>query len=169
VTRVLRPTVDGANGAVASTPAAAGLIQLLGGARTHGVALASDETAAMARLYGYVKEQPHEKPPPPAPPQRDAFKTTWAYEEAVSKHKTALQQHAAWQDPRPFHQAGSDRNMLREAGNDGLRMVAWIARYLAPGEDPVRTLVQLAIAAGYDVDPVDVDWAEDDSTEEEAQ
>jgi len=58
-----------------------------------------------------------------------------------------------------FTQAGTDRNVMRHAEFDGLRMVAWLAQYVEPGQDPLRTLVQLAVEAGIDVTPEDVDWA----------
>lgn len=58
-----------------------------------------------------------------------------------------------------FIQAGTDRNVMRLAEFDGLRMMAWLAQYVEPGQDPLRTLVQLAIEAGIDVMPEDVDWA----------
>jgi hypothetical protein len=60
-----------------------------------------------------------------------------------------------------FVQAGTDRNVMRHAEFDGLRMMAWLAQYVEPGQDPLRTLVQLAIEAGIDVMPEDVDWATD--------
>jgi predicted NAD/FAD-dependent oxidoreductase len=44
--------------------------------------------------------------------------------------------------------------------SDGLRLVAWLARYVEPGKDPLRTLVELACQAGWDVDPIDMGWAQ---------
>lgn len=61
---------------------------------------------------------------------------------------------------RELLQAGADRNVLRHAQADGLRLVAWLARYVEPGKDPLRTLVELACQAGWDVDPIDVGWAQ---------
>lgn len=61
---------------------------------------------------------------------------------------------------RQFQQAGADRNAARHAAADGLRLLAWLARYVDTGEDPLRTLVQLAVDAGLDVDPEDVEWSE---------
>lgn len=60
---------------------------------------------------------------------------------------------------REFMQAGADRNALRRAEADGLRLVAWLARYVPSGEDPLKTLIQVASDAGFDVDPEDFDWA----------
>ena len=60
-------------------------------------------------------------------------------------------------------QAGADRNAMRHASCDGLRMLAWLAKYVPAGEDPVKTLVQFAVSAGCDVDPEDIEW----STEED--
>lgn len=68
-----------------------------------------------------------------------------------------------------FMQAGADRNMFRHASSDGLRMVAWIAKYCEPEEDPVKVLIRMASDAGLDVDPSDFSWAsgEEDADAEE--
>lgn len=44
----------------------------------------------------------------------------------------------------------------------------WLAKYVPPGEDPLRHLVQLAVNAGWDVDPEDVEWAETEEAEDAA-
>lgn len=63
-------------------------------------------------------------------------------------------------------QAGEARYDLRMAQTDGLRMLAWLARYVEPGDDPVKVLVHLAVKAGWDVPPEDVAWSEEDAEEE---
>ena len=57
-------------------------------------------------------------------------------------------------------QAGADRNMFRHAEHDGLRLLAWLAKWVEPGTDPLKVLVQVAVAAGWNVDPEDAEWAE---------
>ncbi len=69
---------------------------------------------------------------------------------------------------RAFAQAGADRNAIRHAEADGLRLLAWIAKFAPVGEDPIKTVVQMAVAAGFDVDPEDVEWAEDAAEDLEA-
>jgi len=65
-------------------------------------------------------------------------------------------------------QAGADRNLFRHAEVDGLRIVAWFAKYLEPGEDPLRWLIQrLAEVGAYDLDPNDVEWANGEEPEED--
>lgn len=59
-------------------------------------------------------------------------------------------------------QAGADRNVVRHAECDGLRMLAWIARYVEPNGDPMKTLIQMAVDAGFDVADADAEWAEAD-------
>lgn len=61
-------------------------------------------------------------------------------------------------------QAGEARHDLRMAETDGLRMLAWLARYVEPGEDPVKVLVHLAAKAGWDVSAEDVAWSEEGPT-----
>ena len=57
----------------------------------------------------------------------------------------------------PLHQAGDFRNLMRHASHDGLRLVAYMARHMERGQDPVRFLGQLLLEAGFDV-PNDVEW-----------
>lgn len=161
-----RPTTNGAHGSLTTTPIAATMIALLGGIRHGGVALSQDEFKAVQRLYGFVPEGPNAKPPPPAAPQREAFRTAYDYEAAVGRYKDALKAHANWKDPQAFMQAGADVNALRHAEADGLRLLAWLARHLQTGDDPVQVLVQMAIDAGWDVDPSDVTWAQGDDDEQ---
>lgn len=47
--------------------------------------------------------------------------------------------------------AGDIRNLMRYADIDGLRVMAFLSRYLEPGEDPVRLLQNALSDAGYDV------------------
>lgn len=154
-----RPT--GGNGSFVTTPMAATMLELLGGGCTVGsVVLSTSEFDRVRRLYGYEVEQPTPRPAPPAPPVRVEFTTSLEYEAAVRAHEAALKTHAKWQDPLSLMQAGADRNAIRHAECDGLRLLAWIAKYVSPGEDPLKHLIQLAVDAGWDVDPSDAEWAE---------
>lgn len=155
-----RPTNDGFNGSYVTTPTAAEVMLLLGAGTVAGsVALTRDEFAAINRLYGYTAEPATNKPPRPEPPPPGAdWQKRQQYEEAVRAWNK-------WQDPRPHMQAGADRNAIRHAECDGLRMLAWIAKRLSPGEDPVKALVRLAVDAGWDVDPSDVEWSESEDEE----
>jgi hypothetical protein len=126
------------------------MVKLLGGFDSQGVTITQGQYLALQKLYGYHKEEPDPnwKAPPPPPPRK------------------------AWEAPRRplpepkndghiMLQAGADRNMFREAERDGLRIVAWLAKHADPGEDPLKTVVQMAIESGWDVDPEDVDWIEE--------
>jgi hypothetical protein len=135
------------------------MLQLLGGAKHGGVTLTSDEFNAVKKLYGYVPEKPNKKPEPPQAPRYTEYSNHWDYTKAVQDHKQALEAHSNWTDPKPLLQAGAYRNAFRHAEADGLRLLAWVAKYVEPGEDPVKTLIQFACEAGVDVDPADVDWA----------
>lgn len=156
-----RPTSNGAHGSLVTTPMAATMVQLLGGVTSGGVAVTHDEFRAIKKLYGYVPEKPNKKPPAPKPPKREDFKGSYEYENARQKHEEALKAHGKWTDPRAFMQAGADRNAFREAEADGLRLLAWIAKFVEPGQDPLKTLIQFAIEAGVSVDPSDVTWADE--------
>lgn len=139
-------------------------IGLLGPALTHrSVAISLDEHRALCRLYGFVPEKPHTRPPEPAPL---GPKATWKERQ---DHETRMRTWKEWEDPRRMYQAGADINMMRHAEEDGLRIVAWLARYVEPGADPLKTIVQMAVEAGWDVDPVDAEWAESDGENEPAE
>lgn len=157
-----RPTVtDPRTGADArcTTPNAAALIGALGGARSESVMLSGDEFRALRKLYGYTPEGANERPPPPVDPGPSASYS------ACADYKAAKRGWDRWEDPRPMMQAGADRNMLRFAGCDGMRVIAWIARHIERGSDPLKAIVQLASDAGWDVDAGDLGWASADEEE----
>lgn len=108
-------------GCLVSTPQAAGMIALLGGQTSGGVAVSNSQLDALKRLYG-IRPETH-----------------------------------------AFLEAGACRDVFRAAEADGLRLIAWLAPFVAKGEDPLKILVQMAIDAGYDVDPSDVAWSEEES------
>jgi hypothetical protein len=156
-----RPEVVG--GRHVTTPRTASMIEFLGSAFGSGpVQLSSEEYRAMARLY--EEEKPPPRPPRPVrvpdPPNTPQYKQR----DADEAYQREVAQWEKWKPDaiRAWHQAGADRNMMRHAECDGLRLVAWLAKHVEPGKDPLKTLVQLAMDAGYDVDPADVDWVEEE-------
>ncbi len=162
-----RPQV---NGARATTPNAATMIRLLGSALTHaGLAVTRDEYRALQRLYSYTDEPPNEKPPAPLAPKREDFADGYEYEHARREHASAMRAWAEWKDPRAFYQAGADRGLMRHAEADGLRVMAWIARFIPAGEDPLKHVVQAFVALGCETDPADNGWAFDDCDEDETE
>jgi hypothetical protein len=166
-----RPTTDGEHGSLTTTPHAASMFRMFGGQSYGGVTLSRDEMRAVNRLYGYKKEQPAAKPPPPVAPVRADFAKPYEFNDVLREHERALKAHERWEDPSQFLQAGADRGAFKHAEADGLRLAGWLAKHLQPGEDPLRALVRLAVDAGWDVDPEDVGWANaedgDDSEDEE--
>ena len=172
--KLIRPTLSGnAHGTVVTTPMAAAMIHILGLGLTHkGMAISQSEYRALQKFYGYEEEKPTEKPEPPEPPTPPAANAPYLdrlnYDAALRAHKEKLRVHNAWSDPKDLMQAGANRNMMRHAEADGLRVMVWIAKFLSPGEDPVKTLVQLAIEAGWDVDPDEVTWLYEGENAEEA-
>lgn len=160
-----RPTTK--LGSLVSTPSAKFANELLGGGLVYqGVHLTQSEVDRLRRLYKYEVERPNEKPAPPIAPNRSDFNSEWDYRSAVSRHEDELRNHAKWQDPNALLQAGADRNMVRYAEHDGLRIVAWLSRYTEPGEDPMKSLIRLLMNSGIDIDPSDVTWAMSDEGNE---
>jgi hypothetical protein len=148
------------NGCRVTTPRAEGSARLLGAVVFDGVALTLDEMTAIRKLYGFKREGPTPKPEPPEAPKREDFAQDWEYRDAVHAYESALKHHENWEDPRALLQAGSDRNAIRHAKADGLRILAWLAKNVPAGDDPLKSVIQLAIDAGWDVDPSDIEWAE---------
>lgn len=51
------------------------------------------------------------------------------------------------------------RDLMRAAGHDGLRILAWLAKCVTPGEDPLKLVVRMAQRDGCDVSFDDYTWA----------
>jgi len=64
-----------------------------------------------------------------------------------------------------FEQAGSSRNLFRYTRSDGFRVMAILAKYLEPGEDPVKFIVRLLSSQGYDIGTL-IEWADENINEE---
>jgi len=50
------------------------------------------------------------------------------------------------------------RDLMRAAEHDGLRILAWLAKHVKPGTDPLKDVIIMA-SEGYDVPPEDYYWA----------
>lgn len=165
-----RPTMKKGSSTV-TTPLSATIIELLGhGLSSGAVTLSRSESRAITELYGYKAEKPTERPPEPIPPKPPGPSAgpedARTYRQLKDKYDRAIENWRKWQDPLPLMQAGAARNALRDAQVDGLRLLAWIAKYVEPGRDPLKTLVQFAGEAGMPVCSEDSEWADDDNEEE---
>ncbi len=148
-------------GSEITTPRNGGMLRLLGPGMISGpVCLTGDEFRAIKKLYNFEPEKDNEKPEQPVPPKREDFTAGWKYQEALTQYERTVKNLDNWTDPKPFMQAGADRNAIRHAEADGIRLLAWLARYVEPGQDPLKLLVQMARDSGFDVDPQDMDWCE---------
>ena len=67
----------------------------------------------------------------------------------------------------PLAPEGGDRNLLRQARHDGLRILAWVARFVPPGTDPLATVVQAFVDAKFEVPQGEAEWACGDDGEED--
>ena len=136
-------------------PRDAALIKLLGGSLCDGVQLTHSQVTSLEKLYEIQEEVPDPNWTPPEPPKPKYPG------EPMPPARPPLKN-----EGYRILQAGAERNMFRHAQADGLRMVAWLARFVEPGEDPLRLLIQLVSDAGWDVDPEDYDYAADREEEE---
>lgn len=67
-------------------------------------------------------------------------------------------------EPNEFVQTGSDISMLRHAQIDGARMLAVFARFVEPGDDPVKEMLRVLCDAGFDISD-DANWIYDEEDE----
>ena len=125
-------------GRITTTPVAETMIQLLGGEFSGSVCCTQQQVHDLRRLYGFQPDPEVSRKPNRSVRPSDPI-----------DHSST-----------PLACAGSIRNMFRAAETDGLRMIAWFAKWCEPDTDPVKALIQLAIDAGWDVDPEDVAWVE---------
>lgn len=119
-----------------TTPRNSEILGLIGGGLVHeGLALTNDEVRALRKLYGYDE------------PRKPLLEENPSY---GSRDKS--------QKVEDFHQAGADRNLIRHAQLDGLRLVAWLAKFVDKDEDPLAFLVSVMADSGMDVDIEDIEW-----------
>lgn len=119
-----------------TTPRSSEILGLIGGGLTYdGLALTNDEVRALRKLYGY------DEPRKPLPEEEPSYGGR-----------------GQSQKLEDFHQAGADRNLIRNAKLDGLRIVAWLAKYVDKNEDPLAFLVSVMADSGMDVDIEDAMW-----------
>ena len=162
------------------TPMTQTMIDLMGRGAHHGaVYFSRSQTEALQRFYDFD-------------PQRDIDTVEETLQAAYEKARDEYEDRKALWDsdkraykatygwdataprvPRPptpliieklgrLQHAGAGRNLMRFVERDGLRLMAFLSRYLEQGEDPVKLVAQLCIDAGYDVPDVS-DWLEEDN------
>lgn len=136
------------------------MMQLLGSHSYQSISLTSDEFRNIQKLYVIEQEKPVKKPEAPVAPKREDFDVPYKYQDALRDHEKAVKVHDNWKSPHALLQAGADHNVMRHASADGLRIVAWLSKYVEAGSDPLKLVVQLASEAGFDVDPEDLEWSE---------
>ncbi len=149
------------NGSTCAIPDNIATIALLGGARYGNVTITISQQRAFERLYGFDLASAAQEARQCA---SDGHKAAMEEFEAA-KAKAPEWQRRDMRPPKPpdldaaadFAVSGSVRNMFRDAAADGLRLAALIARFVKPGDDPVRVLAGLMIDAGWDVG-VDPAW-----------
>lgn len=161
------------NGTVCVSPSDASMMAVFGGETFEGIAVTRGQMAAMSKLYGFDVNK--------SIAEAQEFATT-AYNSALEKYNSEMDKYAEGQgyysreQVRPklpdltgisaLQRATSNRDTFRCASEDGVRMVAAIAKYLTPGEDPTRALVRLMGDAGWDVGWC-AEWAYGEEDEEE--
>jgi hypothetical protein len=155
------PKLPGAPTRYCDTSTSADMIALLGGSSFESVSFTRDQVRALSRVYGFdadlnarldEAERQHAE-------QEQATKERHA--QVGAKYPLVLRpfDRAAM---RRFMQSGDERNLFRHAKRDGLRIMAFLSRFCDPDEDPVKVVVRVMHAAGYDVDPADMAWADAD-------
>ena len=151
----------GEGGMRAATKSDAAVISLLGG-RSHsaGVTMTRDQWARLGKFYTY--DLSPEGPPTPLPaeparpaPDADYYKRQ-DYEAAMRAWRQACANHSP-QGVHKFALAGAERNLDRHVAADGVRLMAFLSRFLEDGQDPVALVAQLLAEAGYDTQGAEFD------------
>lgn len=141
-------------------------ISLLGGRRFEGVSFTNDQYEALYRHYGFDNSHVERC-------VQDSIRASEErYEEAVKRHKEK-----SWQPPpeKPNHNqirrgneaiinGGDELAVFRAARDDGLRVMAFLSRYLEEDEDPVNLVAEALSHLGYDVMMDDL-WTDIDDEE----
>lgn len=154
--KMIRPKCQGST---ITTPGANFSIELLGAHTYKNLALTTDQLRAIQKLYGFVEEKPNKRPEPPEPPIRSDFNMEYEYENAVHAFDRMKTVFDNWEGPIKLMQAGANHNAIRHAESDGLRVIAWLAKFVPAGEDPLKHVIQMAAEGGLDVDFEDLAWA----------
>lgn len=145
-----------------ATPADAKLLQLLPGQSYEGVQVTSDQMRHLRKVYGFTDEvmrafveesrKQHEAAQR-AVDEENAKKKSW---QPKVNNLPPFSEKAVYH----FAESGEAINLFRHVKHDGLRLMAFLALYLEPDEDPVRLVARLLVAAGWEVDPEVYDWVE---------
>lgn len=146
----------------------AAMIELLGGQIFEGTQFTSDQVRNLKRVYGFD--------PKAAAAAADAAVELGrkAYEAKLKEYEERLADRWASRTPRRpefdeervrrdalrFQESGDDRNLMRLASHDGRRVMAFLARFLEPDEDPVSLIARALSDMGFDVNLGDL-WDEE--------
>jgi hypothetical protein len=145
-------------------------MDLLGsGCTMRSVTLSTDEFRAVKKMYGFTPEELRENPPAPVRPEKNASETPYEFEKRLQDYQRELKAHSSWDSKKElqFRQSGADLNAMRHAEADGLRLLAWISPFVPQGEDPLKTLIQMAASWGLDVDSRDISFADEEFAEKD--
>ena len=153
-------TSPSSGGVVVATPMDAVMAELTGYLHFEGVGFTRDQKKRLAAYYGftdaYIQDQVDS-----ARAKHEERQKKIEEKEAEKKAQKGQWYRASYgAEPalRPFdeeairkmHQAGSDRNLLRHVRSDGLRVMAFLSKYLERHEDPVEFLEGLCSEVGLD-------------------
>lgn len=154
------------DGYYVATPGDGVLTHLFGGEALEGVCFTRDQLKHLKSLYGY--EDTIDKELVDDARVKHASNHIAAVADWHKKHPRPTSWDGKPPELEPFNEkdittfvkAGGQLGMLRRAQRDGLRVMAFLAKY-CQGEDPVKVVARLASDAGYDVDPGIMDWVEE--------
>lgn len=135
------------------------MIKLLGGVTHDGVAFSADQYRALRTFYEFRSSDSEVEASRKL--HEEAYKKALAkYEKKVAEatksgyrpreeppRKEAFDEKSI----RRFYEAGVQRDLMRETTTDGLRVMAFLAKFIqAEGQDPVQLVQELATEAGFD-------------------
>lgn len=143
------------------------MCSLLGGCHWDGVNLTNDQVAALSRHYdGISVEDNVRETRANFEAAETARKLKWEEDFKKDPYRTPKPfEHRYFEEEaiRALYTAGRNKGTKTAASFDGLRLMAFLARFLERGEDPVRLVEGLMMDAGFDV--TDGGWPEEEEDE----
>jgi len=149
-----------------ATPTDETMIQLLGGQPYDCVTFTNDQVRSLYSSYGHTYYDKAEVEKDLVGKwEENCAHLREKYAEAVKKRMwvtklelpkrpddETVQGHINWL------MAGSQINMFKHVKCDGLRVMAYLAKFLEVGEDPVKLIANMAVDAGFDAEV----WEDED-------
>jgi len=146
------------------------LIALIGGYTWEGVNFTRDQVQSLMRFFSFDPEHTSRRVESGLVKARDAHsKKKREYDAALAQGMHYARDPGKFSEEKyhegsaRFFDTGDERDVARCTSHEGLRVMAYLSRFLEPGEDPVRLVARGMAALGFEAG-IDECWPEDDDS-----